>query len=188
MKSMFHIVCIAAFFTIPVMSLATDPPVTTAKPPTDYFPAVKQELARLQTAARCNDITQTCTLDAELSPQSDSLEVTVRYSNATDTVYAFIDKFLVIPRGETPSPELTLKLLTLNGELVTSKFEWQASSNSIRLSTVMSCDSNFDRRAFRSQYTGLLKVAKKLRSELLPETVNPSDNEKSQSEAPSESP
>jgi hypothetical protein len=140
----------------------------------DYFPAIKQELARLQTAARCNDITAVCTVEARTAEDGPAREVTVRYSRVTDTVYIFIDDLLVVPRGEAPTPDLLLRLLTLNAEMVTSKLEWQKLRNAVRLSTVVSVDSNFDRRAFRSQYTALLKVATAVASELAPKS--PSDD------------
>lgn len=184
MQRIFQSFFLAVLYTVPAVSFAAEPVAATPSP--DYFPVVKQELARLQTTARCNDITAVCILEIRLAPEMSPMELTVRYSRATDTVYMLIDKFIVIPPGEAPTPALLLKLLSLNGELVTSKFEWQASANAVRLSTVMSCDANFDRRAFRSQYTGLLQVAQKLRPELIPETETPKNNEKSQSAVPSD--
>ena len=146
----------------------TDDPAHSAADPPNYFPAIKQELARLQTGARCNDISAICTADVSSDSTNRRHEVTIRYSRATDTVYIFIDKFLSFPRGALPSADILLRLMTLNAELVTSKLEWKKDSDSIRLSTVLSVDSNFDRRAFRSQYTALLKVA----TEILPELMS----------------
>ena len=142
--------------------------------PANYFPAIIQELARLQIVARCTEPSAVCTfehrsaIDAPDAPDAPdtpaatdatAFEVQLRYSRVTDTVYIYIDRFLIFAPDESPTPELLLRLLSLNAEMVTSKLEWQASSRTVRLSTVVSCDSNFDRRAFRSQLTGLLKVA-----------------------------
>jgi hypothetical protein len=135
-------------------------------PTPNYFPAVKQELARLETPPRCNDTTMSCSWETRFGADGPAVEVVVRYSPATDTVYAFIDKFIPFPDGQKPTPELALKLLELNAEMVTAKFEWNTGANAVQLSTVISTDSNFDRRAFRSQLTGLLKVAEKLFAEL----------------------
>jgi hypothetical protein len=61
-----------------------------------------------------------------------------------------------------PSKAFALKLLSLNSEMVTAKFEWNQTENAVRLSTTLNTDSNLDRRAFRSQIMGLLEVAEKL--------------------------
>ena len=134
-------------------------PTDDAASPADYFPAVTQELARLQIVARCTEPSAACTFDHRSTPDAPPVEVQVRYSRITDTVYIYIDPFLTFAPDKSPSPEQLLRLLSLNAEMVTSKLEWQAASHTVRLSTVLSCDSNFDRRAFRSQLKGLLKVA-----------------------------
>ncbi len=151
--------------------------------PADYFPAIKQELARLQAQARCNDVTAVCTVEVRPIADAPPRELTVRYSRATDTVYVFIDKLIAFAGGRKPDPALLLQMMTLNADLVTSKLEWQKSSDSVRLSTVISVDSNFDRRAFRSQYTALLKVAAVLIPELSPPSpkVSPEAETKNQS-------
>jgi hypothetical protein len=127
----------------------------------NYFPAICQELTRLQIQARCDEAS-VCTFEHRLSPDGPVLKAFVRYSRLTDTVYAYLDNMIVFEHDEIPSMELLVTLLSFNAKMVTSKFEWHAHSRSVRLSTVLSCDSNFDRRAFRSQIKGLLTVAKEL--------------------------
>jgi hypothetical protein len=63
--------------------------------------------------------------------------------------------------------------------MVTAKFEWDRASRSIRLSATINTDSNFDRRAFRSQLKGLRALAEQLLPELegtsAPATAPPID-------------
>lgn len=134
----------------------------------NYFPALCQELARLQIQARCDETAAVCTFEHRLSPDGPALKAVVQYSRITDTVYVYLDKILVFSPEETPGRALLLKLLSLNAKMVTSKFEWHEHGRSVRLSTVLSCDSNFDRRAFRSQLKGLLTVAKELYPKIAP--------------------
>jgi hypothetical protein len=86
----------------------------------------------------------------------------IRDSRSTDTVYICFERLLVFDDGTPLSASLALKLLGLNREMVTAKFEWDADKRAIRLSTSLNTDSNFDRRAFRSQIKGILTIARKI--------------------------
>jgi hypothetical protein len=81
-------------------------------------------------------------------------------------VYLSIERFIVLGEAQSPSLPLALRLLELNREMVTAKFEWDRPTSAIRLSVVLNTDSNFDRRAFRSLIVGLSGLAKKLWPEL----------------------
>jgi hypothetical protein len=128
-----------------------------------YMPAIRQELARLDLEARCDDATSSCwynrSLDEEKGPV---IKIVIHYSQQTNTIYIYIDKFIALGENQGPSLELARQLLKLNRELVTAKFEWDKPTDSVRLSATVNTDSNFDRRAFRSQLTGLLAVARKV--------------------------
>ncbi len=125
------------------------------------MPAIRQELARLDIEVRCDDATATCACTKTLGDKTRTYTVVVRYSRNTDTIYIYIDKFIGLTDAG-PSADLARRLLELNREMVTAKFEWDRASTSIRLSATINTDSNFDRRAFRSQLQGLWSIAEKL--------------------------
>lgn len=136
----------------------------------DYMPAIRQELARLNVEANCDDATGTCFFTRKLGDDGRTLDVGIRYCRITDTVYVYIERFLVLSSPAGPSTELARRLLDLNRRMVTAKLEWDRPTNSIRLSVVINTDSNFDRRAFRSQLLGLWANAERLWPELDPLT------------------
>jgi hypothetical protein len=112
---------------------------------------------------QCDDATTTCWFNKSLDEQKGPIvKIVVHYSPKTNTVYLYIDHFIPLEGGEGPPLMLARKLLELNRDLVTAKFEWDKLSDSVRLSATVNTDSNFDRRAFRSQLTGLVAVAAKL--------------------------
>ena len=141
---------------------ATAPAGEPAPPETDYFPAIRQELARINASAQCDDGLSTCVLPGPLGAPDRTLQVVVKYSRQSNTVYIYIDRFIAFAGEDGPSKELALRLLSLNNEMITAKFEWCEAAKAFRLSTVLSTDSNFDRKAFRSQVKGLLQVAETL--------------------------
>ena len=131
-------------------------------PGSDYMPAIRQELARLEVKAVCDDALGTCRFNNTIEPEGPTFEILIRYSQKTDTIYICIENYLHFADGKEPSVELARKLLELNREMVTAKFEWDRASGYIRLSTTVNTDSNFDRRAFRSQIKGIIAAAKRL--------------------------
>ena len=133
----------------------------------NYMPAIRQELTRLDLDARCDEITSLCTFVQPASEKlGEEIKVVVHLSNPTKTIYIYIDKYLLLDGDQGPSLDLSRQLLELNRQMVTAKFEWDSSTNSIRLSTTINTDSNFDRKAFRSQLKGLLAIALKVRPAL----------------------
>ncbi len=149
-------VVVAAALAMSSQALAQD-----TQPP-DYLQAMQQELARLSLQANCDTSISTCVFTNTSRDGSSSLDVTVRYSGATQTVYIYIGRFLSLEDSAGPSLELSRKLLELNRQMVTSKLEWDRTTNTIRMSVVLNTDSNFDRKAFRSQIKGLLSNARKI--------------------------
>lgn len=129
----------------------------------DYMPVVRQELARLGLEARCDEKLSACFFEHSLDDGAKPVEVTVHSSESTSTIYIFIERFLVLEGSVGPSLELARKLLELNRQMVTAKLEWDRTSGTIRISTVLNTDSNFDRKAFRSQLKGLMSNAEALR-------------------------
>ncbi len=133
-----------------------------ADPKPNYMPAIRQELARLDLDARCDDGTSSCVFKDSLSKDGPKLDLVLKYSRRTDAIYIYFNSFLILKKETGPSLELAHRLLELNREMVTAKFEWDRSSNTVRLSVVVNTDSNFDRKAFRSQIMGIRAIAKKL--------------------------
>jgi len=132
----------------------------------DYLPAIRQELARLDIDANCDEATGTCFFTRKLGADGRAFDFGIRYCRTTETVYVYIERFLDLPSAEGPSIELARRLLELNRRMVTAKLEWDRPTNAIRLSVVLNTDSNFDRRAFRSQLKGLFANAERLWPEL----------------------
>jgi hypothetical protein len=133
-----------------------------ASPGADYFPAIRQELARMNVSTRCDDGLSTCVFPGFPGPPERALQVAVKYSARSNTVYIYVDHFIEVTQEGGPSKALALRLLSLNNEMITAKFEWYEATKVFRLSTVLNTDSNFDRKAFRSQVKGLLQVAETL--------------------------
>lgn len=133
---------------------------------TKYWKAINQELARLDLNALCNESTLSCLISDKDNRDTPRFDILLKYSTKTDTIYFCIEEFYRLKNDTGPSAEMARRLLELNREMVTGKFEWNRGENTIRLSTVLNTDSNFDRRAFRSQLSGLKAVAARLHSEL----------------------
>jgi len=133
----------------------------------DYLPAIRQELARLDAGAHCDEVSSTCLFSRKIAGENREFDYAVRHCRATRTVYLVIERFLTPGAGsDGPSVDLARRLLELNRQMVAAKFEWDRSTGAIRLSAVMNTDSNFDRRAFRSLVKGLWSNAERLWPEL----------------------
>lgn len=136
------------------------------KHPPRYLDAVRQELARLGVDAACEPDAGVCSFRRSLGGLGVELDATVTCSDTTNTVYVAIPRFLALAGSEGPPVALARRLLELNRRLVTSKLEWDALAGSIRLTTVLGTDSNFDRKAFRSQVLALFAAAQRILPEL----------------------
>jgi hypothetical protein len=142
------------------------PAFAAPKAPPRYLDAVRQELARLAVEAACVPEAGSCSFRRRLGGLGTEVEATISCSDATATVYAAIPRLVALPDGDGPSLALARRLLELNGRLVTAKLEWDPLAGAIRLSTVLATDSNFDRKAFRSQLAALFAAAERLLPEL----------------------
>jgi hypothetical protein len=147
--------------------LAVAAPARSAEPktPAGYLTPIREELARLDLHAVCDDVTGSCSFTRARRDGAE-FQVGVRHGQTTRTVYVFIERYLELSDPDGPSLALARRLLDLNRQLVTGKFEWEKESNTIRLTAVLSTDSNFDRAAFRSVVLGLWTAAERLWPEL----------------------
>jgi hypothetical protein len=89
------------------------------------------------------------------------------YSDDSDTVYLYLERYLVVPSDSPHGAALLRRLMELNWELLIGKFEWNARTGEVRLAAVVNTDSNFDRRAFRGAVRALYAVGARYRAELL---------------------
>lgn len=153
-----------------------------SSPQIDYLYAIQQELTRLGLTPTCNTASDGCTTPVEQGPSVPDIDLTTRYSKDTDTVYIGFDSFVVLKTEIAPS--VALQLLRLNHEMVSAKFSWNSDTLAIQLSASINTDTNFDRRAFRSQITGLLEIAKKIRPTLVSTKPVETASEKKQLSAP----
>jgi hypothetical protein len=133
---------------------------------TGYWAAIEQELARLNLGAKCDSSSLTCIYTKALTKEGPVFTFVLKYSRQTDSIYIYVDRFLPLSDPAGPSLILARRLLELNREMVTAKLEWDKSASAIQLSTFVNTDSNFDRRAFRSQLVSLWRVVEQLWPEL----------------------
>ena len=133
---------------------------------TGYWAAIAQELIRLDLGARCDSASLTCIYTKTLTKEGPVFTFVLKYSKQTDSIYIYVDRFLPLSDPAGPSLILARRLLELNRDMVTAKLEWDKSAAAIQLSTFVNTDSNFDRRAFRSQLVSLWRVVEQLWPEL----------------------
>ena len=135
-----------------------------------YLAAMRAELDALGVEGACAaDDPQRAHCDVRLPGEASHRTFNVRmvYSDATDTVYFYIDSYLQAPADAPTTNELLRHLMELNWRMLTGKFEWDASNGNVRLAMIMNTDSNFDRRAFRSIVRSLREQADRLYGELV---------------------
>jgi hypothetical protein len=135
-----------------------------------YLEAMRSELTAMDVGgAECEaDDAQRARCQFTTRGISTGREFTVHavYSDRTDTIYLFIERFLVVPAaGETTNAVLR-RLMELNWEILLGKLEWDSTDGEVRLGMVVNTDSNFDRRAFRSAVRGIGQLADRYYGEL----------------------
>jgi hypothetical protein len=133
-----------------------------------YAQAIEDELDDMGVDAHCElraDHSQHCSYDRS-SMRVASLEVDAVYSDESDTIYVYVPRYLVLPPDARSTPTVLRRLMELNWDLLLGKFEWNPRTGEVRLSAMLSTDSNFDRRAFRSILHGLESLAARHRAEL----------------------
>jgi len=92
--------------------------------------------------------------------------VRVFYSDRTDTIYVYIERFLEVPADGQTTGAVLRRLMELNWTLLLGKFEWNSTDGEVRLAMIVNTDSNFDRRAFRSAIRAIGQVADRYYNEL----------------------
>lgn len=128
-----------------------------------YLAAMRTELAAMgiADAACAADDSQRARCSLTLHGAQSNREFSVRlvYSDVTDTIYMYVDRYHVARAEAAETPVLLRRAMEINATLLAPKLEWNASTGELRVSTVLHTDSNFDRRAFRSLVRSLGDVA-----------------------------
>lgn len=134
-----------------------------------YLAAMRTELQALGVEGACAaDDPQRAHCDVRLQGETSQRPFDVRmvYSDATDTIYFYIDHYLTAPADAPTTDALLRHLMELNWRMLVGKFEWDASNGDVRIAMIMNTDSNFDRRSFRSIVRSLQEQADRLYAEL----------------------
>jgi hypothetical protein len=152
----------------PPSSAAATPTVPEGQP--RYLSAMRDELTAMGIADAACEATDSqrahCRLTQEGSSTSREYEVHLAYSDVTDTIYAYVDRYLVATSDGDHTDVLMRRLMELNWTMLLGKFEWDPTDGEVRLAMVMNTDSNFDRRAFRSTVRALVALADRHYGEL----------------------
>lgn len=153
---MIRVISIALCMSFPAVALAQQPAPQTPEP--RYLPMVREELEHLGFQARCT--TENANLGrCRYSYRSNSLGVTfdmvMEYSDESDTVYMWANRYLMLPASSAHLLPALRRMMEMNNEMLVGKLEWDPSDGETRLGAVVSTDSNFDRRAFRSTVRAL---------------------------------
>lgn len=135
-----------------------------------YLAPMRRELDAMRVrGASCEPVDAQrarCSFTARGITTGREFAVRMIYSDRTDTIYMYIERYLVAPaEGQTTSAVLR-RLMELNWTLLLGKFEWDATDGEVRLAMILNTDSNFDRRAFRSAVRGIGQVADRYYNEL----------------------
>lgn len=134
-----------------------------------YADAVQHEFAAMGLDAVCSVVSATratCNYRVRSSATGRDLPAHAIYDDDTDSVYFYVERYLVAPAQAASTPSLLRRLMELNWTLLVGKFEWNPRDGEVRLGAVLNTDSNFDRRAFRSIVLALDTTAARYREEL----------------------
>ncbi|MDP3279359.1 MAG: hypothetical protein Q8Q09_29480 [Deltaproteobacteria bacterium] len=171
-----------AFALAACTSLASAPALAQQQP--RYMAQIQAELQAMNLAPQCTSTTPaiaTCTVRAQPpgpdgrtpNPTARRFVITVLYSDDSDTVYAYIERYAMLRADAANAGQVTRRLLEINWETLVAKLELAPLTGEIRMSTTLSTDSNFDRRAFRSAIRSLVRVADRYAGELSQLTQSP---------------
>lgn len=141
-----------------------------------YAKAIEQELQSMALQPSCQNEPKGryhCTYEARPVIHGQKPIVHAVYSDQTDTVYFYIERYLSLPPDSPKTPVVLQRLMELNWELLVGKLEWNPRTGEVRLSAVLNTDSNFDRRAFRSVVHALDVIAARYDRELRALAANP---------------
>jgi hypothetical protein len=135
-----------------------------------YLSAMREELSAMGIADAACEATDAqrahCRLTQEGSTTNRAYEVHLAYSDVTDTIYAYVDRYLVATGDGAHTDVVMRRLMELNWTMLLGKFEWDPTDGEVRLAMVLNTDSNFDRRAFRSTVRALTALADRHYGEL----------------------
>jgi hypothetical protein len=135
-----------------------------------YLAAMRDELSAMGITDAACEATDSqrahCRLTREGSTTNRAYEMHLAYSDVTDTIYAYVDRYLVAASDGAHTDPLMRRLMELNWTMLLGKFEWDPTDGEVRLAMVMNTDSNFDRRAFRSTVRALTALADRYEGEL----------------------
>jgi hypothetical protein len=135
-----------------------------------YLQAMREELTAMGVADAACEATDSqrahCRLTQTGSSTNRDYEVHLAYSDVTDTVYAYVDRYLVSTSEGEHTNVVLRRLMELNWTMLLGKFEWDPTDGEVRLAMVLNTDSNFDRRAFRSTVRALVALADRHYGEL----------------------
>lgn len=135
-----------------------------------YLQAMRTELEHMGVEGFACQATDAQRASCDLTQRGPSshrdFQIRVAYSDRTDTVYLYVDRFLVVPQDGATTDAVMRRLMELNWQMLLGKLEWDPTDGEVRLAMVLNTDSNFDRRAFRSAVRGLTQLADRYWSEL----------------------
>lgn len=135
-----------------------------------YLEAMRRELAQMRidgfTCAAVDAQRAHCEFTQAGPISHREFRIRLAYSDRTDTLYAYVERYLVAPQDGPQTAALLRRLMELNWQMLLGKFEWDPTFGEVRLSMVLNTDSNFDRRAFRSSVRALVELADRYWAEL----------------------
>ncbi len=128
-----------------------------------YLSAMRDELDAMRVRdATCETVDAQrarCEFSARGITTGREFPVRMVYSDRTDTLYLYVERYLVVPADGPTTDALLRRLMELNWTLLLGKFEWNSTDGEVRLAMIVNTDSNFDRRAFRSAVRGIGQLA-----------------------------
>lgn len=135
-----------------------------------YLAAMRDELTAMGVADAACEATDAQRAHCRLSQHGGSTdreyEVNLAYSDVSDSIYIYVDRYLVAPSDGAHTDVLLRRLMELNWTMLLGKFEWDPTDGEVRLAMVINTDSNFDRRAFRSAVRAVGSLADRYYGEL----------------------
>ncbi len=143
-------------------------PTTVAPGTPRYMPAIDAELTAMGIEHTCEPtgtVRALCTFH-RAGPSGRDFDVKVVYSDDSDTIYMFVERYIVAAADADTTPAVLRRLMELNWQLLVGKLEWHSTDGEVRIAFVLNTDSNFDRRSFRSCVRSIVNVADRYYPEL----------------------
>jgi len=135
-----------------------------------YLAAIERELTSMRVrGAQCEAADPQrarCEFTARGITTGREFPVRMVYSDRTDTVYLYVERFLTVPADGQTTNAVLRRLMELNWTLLLGKFEWSPTDGEVRIAMLLNTDSNFDRRAFRGAVRAIEQLADRYYNEL----------------------